>query len=170
MTDLCNELAMSNMTTWLETEALKSGTANQRERWAAQLLPEDEILQLARAELYKGLDLNRWHNHDQRKYLRASLRHTKSYGGVLCSQPAPEYEVAELAELGEHEWNNLKKLQAHVDGINDHPWLFRANQKATLSTFTLWATCPHCEAEICRSGAKVSIPWAGRTLVREYVL
>jgi hypothetical protein len=174
MTPVDSLIKDNNMISWLETEALKGGTPNQRERWGANLLPDDELLKLARAELFAGFEkhkLDRWHNHDQRKYLRASLRHKQLRTHCTADEGTlPEYELADVAELEAHQWDRLKTIQAEIRVINGHPWMFHAKQQATVESFTLWATCPRCEVEDCRSYSKVSIPWAGRVLVREFVL
>lgn len=168
MTALTDQIRTDNLTTWLEIEALKLGSDNQRERWAAHLLPDDEIAQLARAELYKGFErCERWHTSEVRPAMRNKLtgRHTPQCPGVPL-----EFEIADVAELAADEWDTLKKLHDLVVAVNMHPWMFRQKAEAQIASFTHWVTCKNCQAEVCRSGAKVSIPWAGRILVREFKL
>lgn len=167
--DLDAKLRHDNLVAWLETEAIKNGTDNQRERWAAGLLPEDELLQLARAELFAGFEgMARWHTNEVRKEMRAKLHHADT---CRTTATLPEFEVCEIAELGAAEWDTLKKLTLAVSRLNnEHEWLVRQRGNATLEAFTHWATCIGCEMELARSGAKISIPWAGRTLVREFRL
>lgn len=163
------DIIPDNLTTWLELEALKLGTDNQRERWRAQLLPDDEILQLARAELFKGFaNIPRWHSGEVRDELAKVLRGKRHDHG--CANDRPEFEVADVGELGAGAWDNLKRIAAITDAVNMHPWMFRQKATATLVSFTHWATCLGCGMEVCASGTKVSIPWAGRTLVREFRL
>ena len=166
-TGLMDQLKQQNITTWLETEVLKAGTENQRERWAAQLLPEEEILTLARAELFKGFDLPRWHTNEVRREMRTAIRHSS---GQACATMFPEFEVAEVGELDASAWDALKHLSMLVSTVNQHPWIGLTGEPVTLVTFSHWATCPVCGSEVVRSGSKVSIPWAGRTLVREFRL
>lgn len=166
---LTQQIAADNMAVWLETEALKLGTDNQRERWRAHLLPDDEILQLARAELFKGFaNLVRWNSSDIRRELTQELRGKRHEHG--CANDRPELEVADVSELTAEQWDRYKNLGAITDALNMHPWMFRQKASATISSFTHWATCLGCGAEVCASGAKVSVPWAGRTLVREFRL
>ncbi len=172
--EISERINANNIITWLETEALKLGTDNQRERWAAMLLPEDEILQLARAELYKGFEgLPRWNTREDRREMAISMKHR--YGCVHDNHGAAwagsdRYEVADVAELTAKEWERLKKIQALTDALRVHPWLFRAEVVATVESHTHWLTCPGCEVEVTRSVSKVSIPWADHILVREYAL
>jgi hypothetical protein len=131
-------------------------------------LPEDELLQLARHELFAGFDgFARWHTNEVRRDMRSKLRHQESCASRVA---VPEFEVAELAELGAAGWDVLKKISLVVSRLDQHEWMARQHESATVETFTHWATCISCQSELCRSGAKVSIPWAGRVLVREFAL
>lgn len=164
---LTQRLATDNLVTWLETEALKQGTDNQRERWHAMLLPEDEILKLARAELYKGFEFKRWHSGEIRDELAKILRGKRHDQGCV---ERPEFEVADVGELTAEQWDVFKKISALADAINMHPWMFRQKASATITSFTHWASCLRCGLETSASGVKISIPWAGRVLVREFRL
>lgn len=166
---LTHQIASDNLITWLETEALRQGTENQRERWREQLLPEDEILQLARAELFKGFaEFKRWHSKDVRVELaRAMLGKRHEHG---CAFDPPEFEVVDVGELTAEQWDTFKRIGALADAVNMHPWMFRQKASATVTGFAHWATCLGCGLELSAAGAKVSIPWAGRTLVREFRL
>src|SRR6185295_12666870 len=78
------ELDVKNMIVWLELEALKLGTDNQRERYSAGLLPEDELTALARTELFTGFaGLRRWAKRDHTA-LGEKLKHRISHAGAAC--------------------------------------------------------------------------------------
>src|SRR5277367_1555304 len=56
-----NYLRETNLKSHLEHEALKLGTDNQRERYAAGHLPQEELLALARESLFGSFkDIQRW--------------------------------------------------------------------------------------------------------------
>lgn len=206
------KMRSDNLRTWLELEALKEGTENQRERYAAGFLPEDELTHLARAILFKGFgEFRRWAGRD-RTAIGLGLKHVPvaaqsgerpevvrdeiirevgmmaaartpemqarydaACGKVAGPCPAvgrPDFEIetAEVDVLTAAEWDTLRKLQDMARAAEVHPWLVRSGGTVKVEPATTWATCKVCKSEACRSHAKVSIEWAGRTLVREYVL
>lgn len=163
-------------TEWLEHEALVLGTENQRERWRAGVLPEDELLQIARAELFKGFgQFTRWHsNHGRREMLlgKRPAKHsaTCTTRDYVTSAWHYLFEVADVAELDGPQWETLKQIQDAAEAVCVHPWMVRQGRRAEVESCTHWATCKECKAEVSRSVAKVSIPWAGHILVREFSL
>jgi hypothetical protein len=194
--DIVTQMQADNLVRWQETEAIKIGTKNQRERYAAGVLPEDELLILVRQELFRGLDaagLPRWHTRDNRKLLEREMRHkpgcanTGNPTWTVHYQPSAVWEVGELAELDHVGWERWKRIGDEVTYLNTrHEWIAptircscpRANG-VTLHSHALpamrsgcahWLTCPECDHEEVRSVAKVSIAWAGRNLTREYTL
>lgn len=157
------QLQVDNLTTWMELEALTLGTDNQRERYHAQLLPEDELTQLARDELFKVFgDAPRW-----RALKKSEVQHYHCLG---ADGRHVEFETADVGELAHDEWENLKLITELAGMAQGHEWLSRSDGKVTVQSQSHWATCTTCEAEICRSSAKVSIAWAGRILTREYAI
>jgi len=166
------ELDVKNMIVWLELEALKLGTDNQRERYSAGLLPEDELTALARTELFTGFaGLRRWAKRDHTA-LGEKLKHRISHAGAAClnNPDHPDLETTDAEELEADEWNTLKHIQAMADIVTRHHWLVRSHGSVQIKPSTHWATCKSCKAETSRSSAKVTIEWAGRLLTREYAL
>lgn len=175
MTDknLLNNLTEQNMTTHLEQEALKQGTENQRERWLHKVLPEEEILQLARKELFRWLDdVPRWASGDGRKDMRSAMRHDRDCVRETASGGVRNvlFEVLGSCEMNAKEWALLKHLRELADATRLHPWLTCSSGSVKVDMCTHWAECSECYAEEIRHVAKVSITWAGRVLVREYLL
>ncbi len=157
-------VAAASVINELELAALEQGSPTQRERHAAHVLPEDELLTIVRAELFKELNgLPRWALGRARETMAKELRHTGH-------EHAPQltFETGEVTELSAAPWEALKKINLAVSRTNQHPWLARGGC-ASIEIATHWVTCI-CEAEVSRSWAKVTIEWAGRVLVREYVL
>lgn len=157
-----------NLTTWLELEALKGGTDNQRDRWAHQLLPEDELTALARAELFSGFsDLKRWKNISELEADNA-INHADA-----CYDDGPTIKFGtEPAEFMTHdEWESYKLIQTAIDHVtNSHPWCLNADVTFKFATRRHVATCQVCKKAVRFSTALVTAQWAGRTLSREYSL
>lgn len=174
MTDkhILSNLNEQNMVTHLEQEALKHGTDNQRERWLHKVLPEDELLQLARAELFRWLDdVPRWASGDGRKDMRNAMRHDKACDWRTHHVvPKVIFEVLSACEMNAKEWALHKHLRELGDATRLHPWLTCSGGAVKIETCVHWAECTECYAEELRHVAKVSITWAGRVLVREYLL
>lgn len=160
-------LDTANLHTWLELEALKLGTDNQRERYAAQLLPEDELTALARTELFKVFgDTHRW-----KAITKTEVKHSNTgHGCGGADGRHVTFETCDVGELAHDEWENLKLITQMVNLAQRHTWLVRSGGKVTIACQSHWASCATCESEVCRSSAKVSIEWAGRILTREYAL
>lgn len=150
----------------LELDALQEASENQQERYAAGMLPEDELLTIVRAELFKTLadtGVPRWNLSRERPAMAAKLRHEG-----CTSAPMLHYETTTADELYAGEWDTLRRVRTAATTISGHPWLRRGG--VVVEPLTHWVTCPVCGAEVCRSFAKVTISWATRTLVREYAL
>lgn len=171
MDAIVKDMQAQNLVTYLELQALTLGTDSQRERHVAGVLPEDEIVQLAHAELFKGFAaFPRWNGRVRTRMLQA-LRHAKECPrGKSFSRAWGAFEVHDVAELGAEQWERLKQILAMVAAVNVHPWLAGPGLAAFASSMSHWLTCPDCQAEEVRSLTKVSIPWAGRVLVREFQL
>lgn len=147
----------------LELAVLEGASDNQRERYDAGLLPEDELLTLARAELFKAFDgIPRW---SWNKHVR-DLRHASD---CATKDTSPAYEQCDVGEVTATEWENLKLVTRAASETNHHPWLDRTGN-CVVEAAAHWLTCPTCKAEMYKVSAKVTIHWAGRALVREYNL
>ncbi len=150
----------------LEEQATALGTTNQRARFAVGALPEIEILELARAELFRPLNgFARWAGRD-RERIGHDLQHANSCSGARVSFDAETDDMA--FDMKAREWGVFKQIYAIVAGIQQHPWL--AASGATILLVANWAQCSTCLAEAVRFSAKVTIRWADRDLVREYAL
>lgn len=167
-------LRSENMRTWLETCALEHGTPNQRERWAAGLLPEDELLALARAELFKPLE-------GTRRWRKIEVSHVRHRGEACHAQllgdmtPAIRFESADMnatpaAALSHEQWEAFKVVRDHVVVMQMHEWLRRSGGSAEVQCQIHRATCTACHQVTERTSAIVRVTWAGRVLVREYAL
>lgn len=147
------------MTAYLEDAAAALGTRDQRERYAAGVLPEEELLALARAELFRRFaGLKRWAGR-YRVTMGMMLKHADG-----CAESDLQFETTEVSELDGSEWATLTAIRELAAVA--HPWA----PEVAVVTMTHWVTCAGCKAESSRSVAKVSMTWAGRILVREYVL
>jgi hypothetical protein len=146
-----------------ELEALSLATDNQRERYAAGLLPEDELLAIARAELFKPFDgFKRWRTGSGVK--SEDVRHDRD-----CQDRTVIFETTQAGELSHDEWSMYRTIGEARNKSALHSW-FTESAAVTIEPLTHWATCTSCKGEAARSSVKVSVQWAGRVLVREYSL
>ena len=166
--ELLANMRAGNLVTWLKFEALKHGTDNQRERFKEGALPTEELLALARAELYAPLaEWRRWGNRD----LHArEVRHER---GCSRSHNDVTYKTiggAELPPMDADTWNYLNRLRHDVNKIAAHEWVTRSQAKVEVAVTRHEARCQRCNAVAYRYSARVIVPWAEHTLVREYLL
>lgn len=182
--DPLKKLAADNIRTWLEIEAIKEGTDRQRDLYLRGELPEDEMLTIARAVLFKGFGkFSRWAKSHALVGMAKDLRHA-----VFCKLHTTKPEIAAAAvrlnvegmvgfedapfdanEATSVELSNLKSLRECAEAAQMHPWLVRTDGTVRVEPITHWLYCT-CEAETARSSARVVIKWGERELVREYAL
>lgn len=155
--------------TWLELEAVKLGTDNQRERWRAMLLPDDELKALVREPLFSGFEnLRRWQN-----LTDVQADEQISHSGMCRMSnllPAIEFSTEELAKMTHGMWETFKVAQTAADKLQHHPWFEKGGSEISLSPRTHVATCAACKGQIHHASVLVTIQWAGRVLTREYKL
>lgn len=175
---LVEHMVKSNRRTWLEHQALGFGTENQRERYALSLLPYEELLALARAELFKLFDAKRW-----RPLSYSTVRHRPECAGRVditsgmlyttwrrSDADVPQHETTSLA----HDvWENYKRVLRTCEFLRaDHQWLAGLPEtesvRATVHEHT--ARCVECPAFTKAWSVRVIIPWGGYNLTREYAL
>lgn len=157
---------------WHENEALKRGTDNQRERYVAGILPEVELKQLARAELYRALDdFPRWKNLTD-SAAELLIRHTPHCASSELA-PAISFASQGINDLTHDQWERFKAVQRVVRTTNEtHPWCTAKDSTCRLSAKPVAhvATCTACKRQKTCVTCIVSASWAGRELSREYAL
>jgi hypothetical protein len=145
---------------WIEDEMLKRGTDNQRERWLAGLLPEAELLSLARYELFLPFaSFRRWVKLDA-----GDVRHERTCNGGVVA-----FTTHTPGHLTHDEWSVLKRLTTAVSLANNG-YLAESKVTATLTLVEHVGRCNVCAAEVFGRAANIRIEWAGRPLSREYTL
>ncbi len=181
--DPAAKLRADNIRMYLALEAVKLGTPEQQRLYREGRLPDEEILALARHELFFALQaFERWSlSHEKPKMVR-QVRHV-----VGCDPERRDYkhEVEAARPPGAIGWppgpraaddltdveaSNLRTLRAIVELIAGHQWLVNTGGTVTVSVFTHWVSCTTCDGDTARTSAKVSIQWGERELVREYAL
>lgn len=131
------------------------GTQDQRERWAAGVLPEAELRDLARAALMEPLAGFK----SRRKLSSDDLDHD----GPLAHDDI-EIEISEGAkELSASEWSSLKAIESAADQAV-------AIAPVSVAPVTVRARCMVCGAYTQEHAVRVEMKWAGRTLARELAL
>jgi len=136
------------------------GTDSQRERYAARLLPEDELLALARAQLFAPFaSFRRWE-----KLQLQDVRHERTCsGGVVAFATSPP------DSLTHDEWSTFKRTLTAIDAANaGHLRWHGVTAEATLVEHV--GRCSVCAAEVFGRAVNIRIEWAGRPLSREYTL
>lgn len=183
-------LTAENFRSWQEWQALTRGSPSQRERWAAGTLPDQELLDLARGELFRPFAL-----FGKRTPMGFSdIKHPVSAGGIWkclgvprASGPVTDanklvaWQTKLNPELDEREHAMLQGLNARALEVASHPWLRQCSPAAQASGARMpevigvsprehSGTCTVCDSTVYERSALVSIHWAGRVLSREYVL
>jgi len=136
------------------------GTDNQYERLTAGLLPEVELLSLARYELFLSFaPFRRW-----QKLEVGDVRHDRS-----CNGGVVEFSTSTPGSLTHDEWSLFKQITGAVDAANGGA-LNGHRTNATLSIVEHVGRCLVCQAEAFGRAVNIRIEWAGRPLSREYTL
>lgn len=176
------EMRAEDRRIWQEVEALRTGDSNQRARGASGCLPEAELLELARTELFRPFGLQT----QRRKMVLASIPHPKADNGFwkcvqrtsLDEAPIVLDQLVEWSTIPEPaltavEWRALESIRRASDEVARHPWMARRAQHAEEVGFQVrehLGVCKRCQEIASERTALVSIQWAGRVLSREYVL
>lgn len=136
------------------------GTDNQYERFVAGLLPEGELLMLARTVLFAPFScFNRWTKIDF-----SEVKHDKA-----CNGGRVTFTTREPDNLNSVEWTKFKSITTLVSRANQGP-LHERGVQATASLVEHVGTCSVCGAEVFGRAARIHIDWAGHPLSREYTL
>jgi hypothetical protein len=132
---------------------------NARKRWNAGVLPLAEIHDRARQVLFANLKrfprFLRLTNEDM-----SSSKGRRSSADRRCPRLAPVYETLDTVEaLTAHQFDVLERIRA------------AAPAGATVETVMHvgWC-CPEKHIKRQRAAVRVSVPWNGRSLMREYAL
>ena len=173
---------LGNLHAWQERQALHDrGTSDQRLRWITCLLPEEELLHIARAELFRPFGLLT----KRRQMVFADIDHPKNASGIWTCLKVPICGIAtsrslsELVEwatvpnpsLIEGEYRTLLRIHAGTSELLRHPWMAGAgNDVVSVEVREHTATCKMCGRGTFERSALVTVQWAGRNLSREYVL
>jgi hypothetical protein len=177
--DPVSSLSRDNLSTWLESEALRWGTASQRQRWDEGVLPEAELLDLAREQLFQVLErFRRW---GKIRGTDVPHRPTCAMSFALAGSPgateersraAITFSTISVTGLDHDEWLRSKAIIAVASEASNHDWCRRQGAIAVFQTDlrTHTAKCAECDASYAAPSILVSVYWAGRTLSREYAL
>lgn len=170
---------MANRHAWQEHAVLRDrGTSDQRSRWHSCILPEGELLGIAREELFRPFGLNT----KRRQMVFADINHPKDGRGIWTCLKAPGAAGAHLSELVDWstvpnppltsaEHRTLLRIQEATGEVLRHPWMRgTGDEPVTIEVREHTGTCKKCQQVASERSALVTIQWAGRNLSREYVL
>lgn len=142
---------------------LEVGDDNQRERYAAGLLPRQELLHLAREELFSPFaGMARW-----RKLDVLDVRHKQN-----CNRGEVRFATRAPIDMDADEWANYKSVVAALERelANPHGTLARHRVTGEVVIVEHYGACSVCRAEVVGCSASIRLTWAGIPLSREYAL
>jgi hypothetical protein len=172
---------LSNRQVWQEHQALRDrGTFDQRTRWCTCILPEEELLGIARNELFRPFGLLT----KRRQMVFADIPHPVDVRGVWSCLKGTAiggatraladlvtWETLPNPRLAAAEYRTLLRIQEATAEIRRHPWMQGAGGEAVSTEVREHrGTCKKCGGMAFERSALVTIQWAGRNLSREYVL
>lgn len=176
-----------NLRAWQESQAVTQyGSASQRERWLAGALPEAELLELARGQLFRPFALFQKRtpmnfaaiDHPRTAAnLWRCLTVPRASGAVRDGNELVTWETIHTPALTDREHDTLRCLNNHAREVALHPWLRQSPVNPVALPEVIGVaprehrgTCAVCLRTVFERSALVSIYWAGRVLSREYVL
>lgn len=176
-----------NLRAWQESTALLAkGTMSQRDRWGAGCLPDEELLDIARGELFRGFTLFTRRS----KMGFSAIEHPRpmSPGRNPClpmdgrkPDDVIDWRTTPNPPLSEREHRTLQAMNDAANDLRQHPWLRQESPAVVASGISLpelvgvaprehTGECRACKRSTYERSALVTVTWAGRTLSREYVL
>ncbi len=164
------QLSQANVRTWQETEALHLGTVNQRQRWATGCLPEQELLMLARNELFRPFALC---PRKTRKGPSVLAHRTTAWArDCLMDGHIPvQWETVDDPVLSDAHWQTLRRIVTACEAVRRHPWMQHSPPTSVrVAVRNHHGTCMACHGVHSENASLIEIDWAGRLLTREYVL
>lgn len=161
----------NDLRVWQEREAITRATESQRERWLSGTLPQDELLVLARHELFGPFA--RFARFQRLTPLDIPHPRTDAGGGGRVCVDGTEIPIAwesrDNPPLSADEWAMVRRIKTAAKIASEHRWLSVAlttSVRVTLRSHV--GTCKRCRGTAEVHSALVSILWAGHTLSREY--
>lgn len=161
------------LASWQRGEAAALGTDEQRERWRAGMLPDDDLFGIARDELFRPFAAFQ----RRKRMIPSDIAHPRTEMGWACAPSGDHQAVridwssAILHGVDASEWPTVRAIESARDLACAHRWLLLAPApKVTVSLRTHVGTCQHCHKSAHQNSALVEIPFGGRKLSREYTL
>jgi hypothetical protein len=165
---LAEQVSQDNLRTWQEVEALKIGSSSQRDRWGSGCLPEDELLLLAREELFRPMSLIP----RRRRRGPSAIRHIGDMFACMVDGEIPvEWEVLPEPQLDDEQWTTFRRVLTACEAVRRHAWMQHDRPESVrMALREHRGRCKTCERTTSEAGVLVEIDWAQRLLSREYVL
>ena len=157
---------------WQELEAVRLGSTDQQLLYASGQLREVDLTSLARNALFAPLSVLR----PRRQMSPTVIRHpVNAATGMWTCAPAGQrlpvrWSTLVTSELTNTELASLAAVEIAVASMNLNEWLIRARVYATIQPRLHRGYCTACLQYAAEASALVSVPWAGRTLSRQYAL
>lgn len=165
------ELSRTNLQLWQELEALRTGTSNQRQRWDSGCLPEEELLVLARNELFRPFSLCARRT---RKDAAAIPHPMDAHGTPTCASTGTipvTWETRPDPVLTDPQWTSVQRLLTASEEVRIHPWMLTSLPTCVrIELREHRGECLTCHEKVSENSALIEVDWAGRVLSREYTL
>lgn len=149
------------------------GTKVDYDRHAGHLLPEDELLAVARTVVYRRFAEFKRYDGGARIYA-SDIRHKHGCSIRLLAlseqEKAFQYETVAPPGLNEEAWLVLEDIRKVANRLNDDAPTFAGLGQYQVDIRRHQAHCPECAATASRDTTMVTVTWLGRTLSREYLL
>lgn len=157
---------------WQEGEAARTGTIAQRQLHERGLLHADDIAALAAMTLFRPMA----EFHSRRPLTEVDIAHpTRRDGSRSCISDdgiACEWSMRLYHRPTGPERTAITSMQDAISGIGRHPWLAGRLASEPISSIVRehTITCARCRRSARSLSVLVMVPWAGRTLSREYAI
>jgi hypothetical protein len=143
-----------------------------RERHAAGVLPQDELEELARDEFLplrsaskRGLGC---------RYAKLHAPDVEHSGEASCCEPVKFRSLTYTGAYDAEQWEKLKAVKADVasfvDYMRDFSGVSYDGLREEVRKHNAWCPDTDCVGDTYRYGYRLTLEWAGMTLVRELAL
>lgn len=171
-----------NLRLWQESEAAATLGEAGKSRWVLGGMPDAELCGIARAVLFAPFAAHAALRRRHRQMTASAIPHpTDEHGRWTCAAAgfagsAPlqipiRWATDRSPVLTDAETATMAVVMGILQEVNRHPWTAPlAPLGASAETRVHRGACMSCQRHAAETSVLISIPWAGRTLSREYYL
>jgi len=169
--DITERMTQDNHRIWQEEQVLARGSTNDRARWRDGCLPEEDLLRIARNELFLPLALIPRRQRRGPATVHQGQTQSQMFECAVDGTVPVVWEMDADPQLTSTEWQTFTQVLVACEEIRRHPWMRSSPpERVRVGLRTHRGVCKTCKRSAQEVGALVEIDWAGRLLTREYVL